>query len=67
MNDAYDAEGHWSPAGFTLNKPVTTTGATVLPINADLIARALDNKEMLEVLKGASGMQAGTSSPWWPW
>ncbi len=33
-----------------------------LPINAET-AIALDNKERLEVLKGTSGIQAGTSAP----
>lgn len=64
VNDAYDAEGYWSILairGYTLDNRYNYR-RDGLPINAET-SIALDNKERLEVLKGASGMQAGTSAP----
>jgi len=62
--DAYNAEGYWSNLavrGFTLDNRYNYR-RDGLPINAET-AIALDNKERLELLKGISGMQAGTSAP----
>jgi iron complex outermembrane receptor protein len=64
LADAYNAEGYWSflsVRGFTLDNRFNYR-RDGLPINAET-AIALDNKERLEVLKGASGIQAGTSAP----
>lgn len=62
--DAYNAPGYWSTLtirGFPLdiNHNVQRDG---LPISAET-AIALENKERIEVLKGTSGAQAGTSAP----
>ncbi|HZF78637.1 MAG TPA: TonB-dependent receptor plug domain-containing protein, partial [Rubrivivax sp.] len=62
--DAYNAEGYWSylaVRGFTLDNRFNYR-RDGLPVNAET-AVALDNKERLELLKGTSGIQAGTSSP----
>ena len=64
LSDAYNAEGYWSflsVRGFTLDNRFNYR-RNGLPINAET-AIALDNKERLEVLKGTSGIQAGTSAP----
>ena len=64
LSDAYNAEGYWSflsVRGFTLDNRYNYR-RDGLPINAET-AIALDNKSRLEVLKGASGIQAGTSAP----
>lgn len=64
VGDAYNAEGYWAMVavrGFTLDNRFNYR-RDGLPINAET-ALALDNKERLEVLKGASGIQAGTSAP----
>lgn len=64
LSDAYNAEGYWSflsVRGFTLDNRFNYR-RDGLPINAET-ALALDNKERLEVLKGTSGIQAGTSAP----
>ena len=64
LSDAYNAEGYWSiisARGFTLDNRFNYR-RDGLPINAET-AIALDNKERLEVLKGTSGIQAGTSAP----
>jgi iron complex outermembrane receptor protein len=64
LSDAYNAEGYWSfltARGFTLDNR-SNYRRDGLPINAET-AIALDNKERLEVLKGTSGIQAGTSAP----
>lgn len=64
VGDAYNAEGYWaqvSVRGFALDNRFNYR-RDGLPINAET-AIALDNKERLEVLKGASGIQAGTSAP----
>lgn len=62
--DAYNAPGYWSTLtvrGFVLdnNHNVQRDG---LPISAET-SITLDNKERIEVLKGTSGAQAGTSAP----
>lgn len=64
LGDAYNAEGYWSiisSRGYTLDNRYNYR-RDGLPINAET-AIALDNKERLEVLKGVSGIQAGTSAP----
>jgi iron complex outermembrane receptor protein len=64
IGDAYNAEGYWSIVsvrGYTLDNRYNFR-RDGLPINAET-ALALDNKERVEVLKGISGMQAGTSAP----
>ncbi len=62
--DAYNAEGYWSNLavrGFTLDNRFNYL-RDGLPINAET-AIALENKDRLELLKGTSGIQAGTSAP----
>ena len=62
--DAYNAEGYWaivSARGYTLDNRFNYR-RDGLPINAET-ALALDNKDRLELLKGTSGIQAGTSAP----
>ena len=64
LADAYNAEGYWSfltIRGFTLDNRANYR-RDGLPINAET-ALPLDNKAGLEVLKGTSGIQAGTSAP----
>ena len=64
LGDAYNADGYWSiisARGYTLDNRFNYR-RDGLPINAET-AIALDNKERVELLKGISGMQAGTSAP----
>ncbi|MCR5882758.1 TonB-dependent siderophore receptor [Rhizobacter sp. J219] len=64
VSDAYNSEGYWdfiAVRGFTLDNRFNYR-RDGLPINAET-SIPLDNKERLEVLKGTSGMQAGTSAP----
>lgn len=64
VSDAYNAEGYWSNLsvrGYTLDNRFNYR-RDGLPINAET-AIALDNKDRLELLKGTSGVQAGTSAP----
>ncbi|WBY02168.1 TonB-dependent siderophore receptor [Ramlibacter tataouinensis] len=64
VSDAYNAPGYWdflSIRGFTLNNQFNYRREG-LPINAETTI-PLDNKERIEVLKGTSGIQAGTSAP----
>jgi iron complex outermembrane receptor protein len=64
VGDAYNSEGYWdnlSVRGFTIDNRFNYR-RDGLPINAET-SIPLDNKERIEVLKGASGIQAGTSSP----
>jgi len=64
VSDAYNAEGYWSQLtmrGFKLDNR-SNYRRDGLPINAET-ALALDNKERVEILKGTSGIQAGTSAP----
>lgn len=62
--DAYNAPGYWSliaVRGYTLD-PRFNFRREGLPISAET-AIPLDNKERVEILKGTSGIQAGTSAP----
>jgi iron complex outermembrane receptor protein len=64
LSDAYNADGYWailSARGYTLDNRFNYR-RDGLPINAET-ALALDNKERIELLKGTSGIQAGTSAP----
>ncbi len=62
--DAYNAPGYWGQLavrGFTLDNRFNYR-RDGLPINAETVI-ASDNKASLEILKGTSGVQAGTSAP----
>lgn len=64
LTDAYNAEGYWSflsARGFVLDNR-SNYRRDGLPINAET-AIGLANKERVELLKGTSGAQAGTSAP----
>jgi len=64
VGDAYNAEGYWdflAVRGYRLDQRYNYR-RDGLPINAETKI-PLDNKERVEILKGASGMQAGTSAP----
>ncbi len=64
VGDAYNAEGYWSQIsvrGYALDNR-NNYRRDGLRINAET-ALPLDNKERMELLKGASGIQAGTSAP----
>ena len=64
VSDAYNAEGYWSQLsvrGFTLDNRFNYR-RDGLPINAEY-AVPLQNKARVELLKGTSGIQAGTSAP----
>ena len=64
LGDAYNADGYWasmSARGYTLDNRFNYR-RDGLPINAET-AIALDNKDRLELLKGTSGIQAGSSAP----
>lgn len=64
VGDAYNAEGYWSKIavrGFALDERYNLR-RDGLPINGET-AIALANKERFELIKGTSGIQAGTSSP----
>jgi iron complex outermembrane receptor protein len=64
VGDAYNAAGYWAilaVRGFTLDNRFNYR-RDGLPINAET-SLALDNKERIELLKGTSGIQAGTSAP----
>ena len=64
LGDAYNSEGYWdflSVRGFVLDNRFNFR-RDGLPINAET-SIPLDNKARIEVLKGLSGMQAGTSAP----
>ena len=64
VSDAYNAEGYWdflTIRGYTLDNRFNYR-RDGLPINAET-SIALDNKSRVEILKGASGLQAGTSAP----
>jgi iron complex outermembrane receptor protein len=63
-SDAYNAIGYWDYAtmrGYVLDNKFNYRREG-LPINAETFI-SLDNKERVELLKGTSGMQAGTSAP----
>jgi iron complex outermembrane receptor protein len=62
--DAYNAPGYWSELavrGFTLDNRFNYR-RDGLPINAETVIHP-GNKQALEILKGTSGLQAGTSAP----
>lgn len=64
VSDSYNSEGYWdflSVRGFTLDNRFNYR-RDGLPINAET-SIPLDNKERVEILKGTSGIQAGTSAP----
>ncbi len=64
VNDAYNSAGYISylnVRGYDIDNDYNYR-RDGLPINANT-ALQLDNKQTLEVLKGTSGMQAGTSAP----
>lgn len=64
VGDAYNAEGYWSSLsvrGFGLDNRYNLR-RDGLPISGET-AIALGNKERFELVKGTSGIQAGTSSP----
>jgi iron complex outermembrane recepter protein len=63
-SDAYNAIGYWDFAtvrGFVLDNKFNYRREG-LPISAETFI-PLDNKERIEILKGTSGIQAGTSAP----
>ena len=63
-SDAYNAIGYWDYAtlrGFVL-EPTQNFRRDGLPISAET-SIGLENKESIELLKGTSGIQAGTSAP----
>ncbi len=64
ITDAYNAPGYWGQLavrGFTLNNRFNFR-RDGLPVNAETVLPT-GNKAALELLKGASGIQAGTSAP----
>lgn len=64
VTDAYNAAGYWdflAIRGFTLDNRFNYRREG-LPISAET-AIPLENKERIEILKGTSGIQAGTSAP----
>jgi iron complex outermembrane receptor protein len=64
VSDSYNADGYWSTIavrGYTLD-PRFNYRRDGLPINAETVI-PLGNKSGIEILKGASGIQAGTSAP----
>ncbi len=64
VSDSYNSPAYWdslSVRGFTLNNRYNYQREG-LPISAETMI-PMDNKERIELLKGTSGMQAGTSSP----
>ncbi|TWO71900.1 TonB-dependent siderophore receptor [Caenimonas sedimenti] len=64
ISDAYNSPGYWDQLtirGFTLDNRFNYRREG-LPISAETMI-GLENKERIEVLKGTSGIQAGTSAP----
>jgi len=64
LSDAYNSVGYWDYAtlrGFVLDNRFNYR-RDGLPVSAETFI-PLDNKERVEVLKGTSGIQAGTSAP----
>lgn len=64
ITDAYNAPGYWGQVavrGYTLANRFNFR-RDGLPINAETVV-PMANKSSLELLKGASGIQAGTSAP----
>ncbi|WP_310627004.1 TonB-dependent siderophore receptor [Limnohabitans sp.] len=64
VSDSYNSPAYWdilSVRGFTLDNRYNYRREG-LPISAETII-LMDNKERIELLKGTSGIQAGTSAP----
>jgi iron complex outermembrane recepter protein len=64
VSDAYNTAGYWDYAtvrGFVISNKYNYLREG-LPISAETFI-ALDNKNSVEILKGTSGIQAGTSAP----
>lgn len=64
LGDAYNSPGYWdflSVRGFVLDQRFNYRREG-LPVSAET-AIPLDNKQRVELLKGTSGIQAGTSAP----
>ena len=64
VTDAYNAAGYWdylTVRGFVLDNRFNYRREG-LPISAET-SIPLDNKERVEILRGTSGIQAGTSAP----
>lgn len=64
VSDAYNTEGYWdylTVRGFVIDNRFNYR-RDGLPINAET-SIPIENKERIEVLKGTSGLQAGTSAP----
>lgn len=64
VTDAYNAAGYWdylTVRGFVLDNRFNYRREG-LPISAET-SIPLDNKERIEILRGTSGIQAGTSAP----
>ena len=64
VSDAYNAEGYYdflTVRGYVLDNRFNFR-RDGLPINAET-SIPLDNKSRIEILKGTSGLQAGTSAP----
>jgi len=64
LGDAYNSEGYWTTfmvRGFATDNRFNFR-RDGLPIDAET-SLPLANKERVEILKGTSGMQAGTSAP----
>ncbi len=64
VTDAYNSPGYWdfvAVRGFVLDNRFNYQREG-LPISAETTI-PLDNKERIEILKGTSGIQAGTSAP----
>lgn len=64
VSDGYNAVGYWSQLkvrGFDLDNRFNVRREG-LPISGETVL-SLANKSAIEVLKGASGMQSGTSAP----
>jgi iron complex outermembrane receptor protein len=64
VTDSYNSPAFWdmlSVRGYTLNNRYNYQREG-LPISAETMI-PMDNKERIELLKGTSGMQAGTSAP----
>jgi iron complex outermembrane receptor protein len=64
VSDAYNSTGYWDSLtvrGFVIDNRFNFR-RDGLPINAET-SIPLDNKDRIEVLKGTSGLQSGTSAP----
>jgi iron complex outermembrane receptor protein len=64
VGDAYNAQGYWdflTVRGFVIDNRFNYR-RDGLPINAET-SIPLDNKDRIEILKGTTGLQAGTSAP----